>query len=99
MLQMDHDIVSNMYEWIDQAEGGCKVAQYNIGIAFKLGFPGWRKSKKKAFKWFHMAAMNGSLEAMCQLIECYTNAIGVSQNDVFANKWRIRLKNILETQE
>ena len=92
-------VYANMYEWLESAEGGCKGAQYNIAIAFKVGFPGWPKSKKKAFRWFHMAATSGSIEAMHELVNCYSRGLGVEKNPELVELWNQRIKMNCETDE
>jgi TPR repeat protein len=89
------DIYSSMNEWLDSADGGCKGAQYNIGMACKLGFPGFPRSKKQAFYWFNLAARNGSHHAMFELIECYTRGHGVGKNPTMATRWEDKLERSL----
>ena len=84
-----------MHTWLNSAEGGCKGAQYNIGLAFKIGIPGWRKSKREAFKWFRSAAKAGSTDAMKELIYCYTNGVGVKENATMALIWQKKFESSL----
>jgi TPR repeat protein len=91
-MSLNDDIYSTMHTWLNSAEGGCKGAQYNIGLAFKLGIPGWRKSKRQAFQWFRISAKAGSTDAMKELIYCYTHGVGVKENADFAEFWKKKLE-------
>jgi TPR repeat protein len=92
-MTMPEDMYTSIVEWLELANGGCKGSQYNIGMACKIGFPGFPRSRKQAFYWFDIAAKNGSHDAMYELIECYSNGYGVKKNEYMANLWENRLEN------
>lgn len=61
-------------------------AQFRLGQFYESG-KYVRKSKKKAFKWYHLAATQGHVEAMERVGYCYEKGRGVKKNEPIAASW------------
>ncbi|WP_339023393.1 DUF2971 domain-containing protein [Aeromonas salmonicida] len=71
---------------IEKAEAGDKIAQYNLGLKYRLG-KGVKQSNSEAADWFLKAAINGNTNAQCNLGWMYRNGRGLDKNDSEALAW------------
>jgi len=55
-------------------------AQYQLGLIFEYGSDEQQQNFSEAFKWYAMAADNGSADAVCALGYFYMNGTGVGQD-------------------
>ena len=68
------------------AEGGDKIAQYNLGVKYYFG-EGVPQDYKEAVKWFTKAAEQGDAKAQYNLGNKYRKGEGVPQDYKEAVKW------------
>lgn len=61
------------------AEGGDKVAQYNLGVVYAKG-RGVPKDAKEAVKWYTKSAEQGHAKAQFNLVMMYKNGEGAPQD-------------------
>jgi uncharacterized protein len=70
------DHATAVRKFIESAEGGLAIAQYNLGVLYYTG-NGVEQSFEKAFEWTQKAAEQGHVNAMVNLGVLYFNQIGV----------------------
>ena len=68
------------------AEQGDAVAQYNLGVMYRIG-RGVPKDDKAAVKWWRLTADQGDAEAQYNLGVMYRTGEGVPKDDKEAVKW------------
>jgi len=69
-----------------QAEGGDKVAQYNLGVRYDKG-NGVPQDYKKAVKWYTKSAEQGLADAQGNLGLMYAQGKGVIEDYITAYAW------------
>ncbi len=71
---------------VQYAEDRSCITQFELGELFQKGD---QKSRnyKQAFKWYEMAAINGSRQAQHKLGTLYARGQGVTKNSVKAYAW------------
>ena len=71
------------------AEGGDKVAQYDLGLMYEYKLKGVPLDYKEAVKWYTKAAAQGDADAQCNLGLMYYIGKGVPEDLVHAYAWLI----------
>jgi TPR repeat protein len=71
---------------VQYAEDRSCITQFQLGELFDKGEQKWR-DHREAFKWYQMAAINGSRQAQHRLGTLYARGQGVPQNLVKAYAW------------
>ncbi|PKB97497.1 kinase-like protein [Rhizophagus irregularis] len=71
------------YYFQKAAEGGYKIAQFNLGSCYENG-KGVKKNNRKAFKLYQKSAEQGFLGAQFKLGYCYSFGIGTEVNKIKA---------------
>jgi TPR repeat protein len=69
------------------AEGGDKVAQFNLACCYAGGTKGLSQNYEEAVKWYRKSADQGYDKAQNNLGHCYEQGHGVPQNYAEAKKW------------
>lgn len=73
-------------EFKKSAEQGHAMAQYNLGVMYKLG-QGVAPDYKEAAEWYRQAAEQGILDAQKHLGKMYYSGSGVVEDKVLAHMW------------
>jgi|GEM_PF-5276830 len=68
---------------------GNDEALFQMGEAYKYGI-GVEKNPTKALRFYRLAAQNANLDAFESLVESYECGFGKTQNNMIADKWKIR---------
>ena len=68
------------------AEGGCTIAQYNLGVCYYQGV-GVTVDIDETIKWWRMAAESGCVEAQNNMGAFYYQGLGVEQSYEEAVRW------------
>lgn len=76
----------NFAYFLQRAEQGDKIAQYNLAVCFDKG-DGVMKNEKKAFEYYQMAAQQDYAPAQYNLGVCYEDGTGVEMNTNMAMKF------------
>jgi len=69
------------------AEGGNKIAQFNLGAMYGDGMGGVPEDDKKAVKWYTKSAEQGDADAQFMLGLIYRDGEGVPKDLVHAYAW------------
>lgn len=85
MLRFEHYLVGG-WVMVQYAEDRSCITQFELGELFQKG-QGNARDYKQAFKWYQLAAINGSRQAQHRLGTLYARGQGVSQNLVKAYAW------------
>lgn len=69
------------------AIAGDAEAQFIVGVMYEYGHGGVPQNHNQAFKWYRLAAEQGSVKAQFTLGYKYNKGIGVLEDDEEAVKW------------
>ena len=72
--------------WVQAADQGLPVAQYNLGVMYDIG-KGVKKSAEKAAEWWLKAAELGHVSAQFNMGSMYAQGRGVPQDELLAAKF------------
>jgi TPR repeat protein len=70
----------------NKAENGIAYAQFQLGIAYAIGYI-FTQDSEQAFKWYQLAAAQGYSKAQYNLGVMYVKGIGVLTSEEKAMKW------------
>ena len=71
----------------EAAELGHGIAQFNLGLMYYRGMPGFARDEAEAVYWFRKSAEQGNADAHMELGEMYLYGIGVPVDYVEAVRW------------
>ena len=80
------DYATALKEWTPLAEQGNAVAQFNLGLMYRIG-DGVPQDDKTAVKWYTLAAEQGDADAQYNLASMYRTGQGVPQDYKTTVKW------------
>ena len=78
-------------EWKEAAANGDPAAQFNLGVAYRIG-KGVPEDDKEAVKWYRKAAEQGFAAAQYNLGFMYDDGTGVPEDDKESIKWYRKLR-------
>ncbi len=78
--------------FLEAAEAGLDLAQYNLGVMYYSGL-GVKRDYKKAYEWTKKAADQGHVEAQFNMGTLYFNGNGTRRNRDQAFQWYMQAAN------
>jgi len=91
MISREFQIIENhhpeLLPLLFSAKKGNRIAQQKIADVYSLGMNGMTQDYIEAYKWYHLAAQQGSSHAQYCLGHLFYLGKGVSQNYLKAEKW------------